>query len=223
MEHLFDNGLINDNQHGCIPGRSCITQLLVDLDHWTDILHDHGALDAIYLDFAKAFDKVPHERLLLKVKSHGIKGDVLEWIQDFLSQQRVVVNGTHSAWVSVTSGIQQGSVLGPLLFIIFVNDMPDLVKSFLYMFAEDAKLLTRVNETDGTSQLQHDLNTLIDWADTWQLTSNAEKCKTMHPGNNDLKTTYSLTTSFGVSLLEPTQAEKDLGVMETTNSLSHPM
>ena len=105
------------------------------LDHWTHILDDHGALDAIYLDFVKAFNKVPHERLLLKVESHGIKGNVLEWIHNFLSnrQQRVVINGTHSAWAPVTSGIPQGSVLGPLLFIIFVNDMPDVVKSFLYM------------------------------------------------------------------------------------------
>ena len=71
MEHLIGNGLINDNQHGFVPGRSCITQLLVVLDHWTDILDSHGALDAIYLDFAKAFDKVPHERLLLKVENHG--------------------------------------------------------------------------------------------------------------------------------------------------------
>ena len=141
MEHLIDNGLINDNQHGFVPGRSCITQLLVVLDHWTDILDDHGALDAIYLDFAKAFDKVPHERLLLKVENHGIKGNALKWIRDFLSnrQQRVVINGTHSAWAPVTSGIPQGSVLGPLLFVIFVNDMPDVVKSFLCMFADDAK------------------------------------------------------------------------------------
>ena len=153
MEHLIDNGLINDNQHGFVPGSSCITQLLVALDHWTDILDNHGALDAIYLDFAKAFDKVPHERLLLKVENHGIKGNALKWIRDFLSnrQQRVVINGTHSVWAPVTSGIPQGSVLGPLLFVIFVNDMPDVVKSFLYMFADDAKLFTKVNATDGIS------------------------------------------------------------------------
>ena len=215
MEHLIDNGLINDNQHGFVPGRSCITQLFVVLDHWTDILDDHGALDAIYLDFAKAFDIVPHERLLLKVENHGIKGNALKWIRDFLSncQQRVVIIGTHSAWAPVTSGIPQGSVLGPLLFVIFVNDMPDVVKSFLYMFADDAKLFTRVNATDGISQLQDDFNALSNWADTWQLTSNATKCKAMHLGNKNPKTTYSLTTSAGVSQLEPTQAEKDLRVM----------
>ena len=175
MKHLIDNGLINDNQHDFIPGSSCITQLLVSLSHWMDILDDHGALDAIYLGFTKAFDKVPHEQLLLKVENHGIKGGALDWIPDFLSnrQQRVVINGTHSAWASVTSGISQGSILEPLLFVIFVNDMPDVVKSFLYMFADYTKLFTRVNETEGTSQLQGDLNTLSNWTDTWQLTFNA--------------------------------------------------
>ena len=158
---------------------------------------------------------MPHERLLLKVENHGIKGNALKWIRDFLSnrQQRGVINGTHSAWAPVTSGIPQGSVLGPLLFVIFVNDMPDVVKSFLYMFAGDSKLFTRVNATDGTSKLQDDLIALSNWTDTWQLTFNAKLCKTMHMGNNNLKTTYSLTTSAGVSLLEPTQADKDLGVL----------
>ena len=139
----------------------------------------------------------------------------MEWIRDFLSnrQHRVVINEPHSAWATVASRIPQGSLLEPLLFVIYVNNMPDVVKSFLYMFADDAKLFTRVKETYGTSQLQHDLNALSDWADTWQLTFNAKKCKTMQLRKNNPKTTYSLTTSSGVSLLEPTQAEKYLGVM----------
>ena len=121
MEHLIDNGLIDDNPHGFVPGRSCITQLLVVFDHWMDILDDHGALGAIYPDFVKVFDKVPHERLLLKVENCGIKGNVLETICDFLSnrQLRVIINGAHSAWAPVTSGIPQGSVLGLLLFVVF--------------------------------------------------------------------------------------------------------
>ena len=90
-----------------------------------------------------------------------------------------------------------------------MNDIPDVVKSFLYMFADDAKLFTRLNKTDGTSRFQDDLNALSDWAYTWQLTFNAKKCKTMPMGKNKPKTTYSLTTSSGVSLLEPTQAEKN--------------
>ena len=211
MEHLIDNGLINDNQHGFVPGRSCITWLLVALDHWTDILDNHCALDAIYLDFAKAFDKVLHERLLLKVENHGIKGNVLEWIRDFLSnrQQRVVINGTHSAWAPVTSGIPQGSVLGPLLFVIFVNDMPDMVKSFLYLYVCWWCQTVYKSQRDRRHySIPRRPQALSNWADTWQLTFNAKKCKTMHQGNNNPKTTYSLATSAGVSLLEPTQAKK---------------
>ena len=221
MEHLIDNGLINDNPHGFVPGRSCITELLVVFDHWMDILDDHGALGAIYPDFVKVFDKVPHERLLLKVENCGIKGNVLETICDFLSnrQLRVVINGAHSAWAPVTRGIPQGSVLGLLLFVVFVNDMLDVVKSFLYMFAVEGKLFTKVNATDDTSQLQDESNTLSNWADTWQLTFNAMKCKTMHLGNNSPKITYSLTTSSEVSLLQPTQTEKYLGIM-VDNKLS---
>ena len=101
----------------------------------------------IYLDFKKAFDKVPHERLLRKLHGYGIRGKVYSWIKEFLSnrRQRVVVNGQCSDWKNVTSGIPQGSVLGPILFVIFINDMPDAIACCMKLYADDAKVYNRVN------------------------------------------------------------------------------
>ena len=118
-----------------MEGRSCVTQLLEIMDIWTRILDESASngIDVAYLDYKKAFDTVPHERLLTKLKGYGIRGVVLKWIREFLSgrKQRVIVNGEPncSTWAPVTSGIPQGSVLGPCLFIVFVNELPELVHS----------------------------------------------------------------------------------------------
>ena len=116
------------------------------LDEWTSALEDGDNLDDLYMDIAKAFDTVPHQRLLVKLKCYSIGGTALQWIDAFLSgrRQRVVVNGSKSTWAKVTSGIPQGSVLGPLLFVCFTNDMPSVVASPVHLFADDTKLYRRV-------------------------------------------------------------------------------
>ena len=115
-----------------------MTQLLEAMDTWTEALDEHGSVDIIYTDFQKAFDSVPHGRLIEKVSACGIKGKAKTWIENFLRDrsQRVVVNGATSQEGAVTSGIPQGSVLGPILFVIYINDLPQTVKSQIKMFAK---------------------------------------------------------------------------------------
>ena len=121
LEHLFNNNLMSPCQHGFLPRKSCMTQLLCALDDWTETLDNGNSVNVLYLDFKRAFDSVPHERLLKKIYAYGFRGDLFNWIQDFLKghRQRVSVNGSMSGWSDVISGIPQGSVLGPLFFCNF--------------------------------------------------------------------------------------------------------
>ena len=220
LDHMFDNDFISDCQHGFIPGRSCTTQLLEVLDKWTDILDSGGAMDVIYLDLAKAFDSVPHRRLLLKLQSYGINGIYLRWISNFLlgRSQRVMVAGTGSEWAPVLSGVPQGSVLGPVLFICYINDMPNTVSSFIYMYADDTKIGRQVATAEDSKKLQADLNRMQQWSDKWQLKFNSTKCKVMHLGYDNSKATYTMINDRVEVPLEHSSEEKDLGVW-TDNKL----
>ena len=133
------------------------------------------------MDFQKAFDKVPHKRLLEKIKSYGIVGTTLNWIEDFLKNrtQKVMVNGAGSEWENVTSGIPQGSVLDPILFVIYINDLPDTVESDSYLFADDTKIFRIIKDEDDKEILQDDLTKLEEWSDKWLLKFHPEKCKHM--------------------------------------------
>ena len=140
VDFLVKNKLINPSQHGFSKARSCLTNMfLEDVTKWVD---EGSPVDIIYLVFKKAFDKVPHQRLLLKLKAHGIGNGMINWIEKLLidRRQRVVVDGEVSNWKSVLTGVPQGSVLGPILFLLYINDLDDDITSKVLKFADDTKV-----------------------------------------------------------------------------------
>lgn len=211
IAHLMSNDLLCDEQHGFVPGRSCATQLLSTLEDWTTMLENGMPFDAAYMDFSKAFDSVAHTRLAIKLDAYGIRGDILQWIKEFLSGrlQRTMVNNATSTWVPVTSGIPQGSVLGPTLFVVFINDLPLACESECKIFADDTKLYRTVKEPDDIITLEADIDALQKWSNKWQLPFNADKCKVMHFGSSNPNHKYKMGDT---PLLEVTE-EKDLGVL----------
>jgi len=223
-DHILDsfirNNLLSSYQHGFMPGKSCVTQLLYVMELWTESLDQGNPIDVIYFDFRKAFDSVPHARLLLKLQTYGIRGNLLKWIRHFLMdrKQRVIVHNEQSEWCDVISGVPQGSVLGPLLFAIYVNDLPEVVQSLLFLFADDTKLFRSIVSDLDVAQLQADVDNFLIWTKNWLLNINNSKCKCMRIGISSVSSHNYLIN--GESLCT-TIAEKDLGVIIDQNLKFH--
>ena len=213
VNYLAVHKLIKNTQHGFVSNRSVTTNLLEFLEKMTKIQDEGDPLDIIYLDFAKAFDKVPHIRLINKMRSMGISGNILAWIEAWLRnrRQRTVLNGACSDWSDVFSGVPQGSVLGPLLFIIFINDIDACAEniSAILKFADDTKVGNRVATHEEHQSLQRCLNNLVSWAEKWCMSFNLEKCKVLHVGRNNLHLQYSMNGTP----LAVTDKERDIGVI----------
>jgi len=216
VAHMTDYGLYSPCQHGFRKSRSCITQLLEVMEGLTDLFEEGESVDIIYLDFKKAFDSVPHKRLLSKLKSYGIVGNVFKWVKDFLSgrSQRVRVGRDFSDSAEVLSGIPQGSILGPILFTIFINDISDNIQSCCRIFADDTKIF---NATSRSSVVQEDLNRLQEWTEKWNLHFNASKCHVMHMGKGNPGCKYILNVNNQDVELNQCTEEKDLGVIFDQN------
>ena len=169
-------------------------------------------MDVIYLDFSKAFDKVPYKRLLMKMKMLGVSGYILKWVESWLinRKQLTMLNGTYSSWIDVLSRVPQGSVLGPLLFVIFINDIDDCAENIdiLLKFADDTKLGHNASSIEECVKSQECLNKLINWANTWNMSFNISKCKVLHVGRNNLNHIYTMNGTP----LEVTTVERDIGV-----------
>ena len=210
VDFLVKHKLLNSSQHGFLKARSCLTNMLCFLEEITKWIDVGSPVDIIYLNFQKAFDKVPHQRLLLILRAHSIGDSITDWIEQWLADrtQRVVVDGEVTNWKSVLSGVPQGSVLGPILFLIYINDLDDSITRNVLKFADDTKLFRKVN-TDGDKQhLQNDLDRLVKWPEKWQMLLNFGKCKCLHTEHGNLNVNYKM----GDTVLGTTVKEKDLGV-----------
>ena len=167
-EHLNKFVLISNSQHGYVRSRGFLKNLLMTVDVITFAFAKGLNVDVILLNFAKAFDKVPHRRLIIKLNAYGKSGNLLKWIECFLTgrRQRVVLGQFESNWCKVTSGVPLGSVLCPLLFIIFINDMMENLLSKILLYAADSKLISRIDGTDCNSNIltQEELQTLVNWS-----------------------------------------------------------
>ncbi|CAH1242244.1 Hypp6507 [Branchiostoma lanceolatum] len=182
MSHFDTNDVLYDMQHGFRQGRSCETQLLSLVDDLAANRNNGIQTDMVLMDFAKAFDKVPHCRLIHKLEHYCVRGKPLTWIQAFLTgrTQRVVLEGECSDSVPVSSGVPQGTVLRPILFLAYINDLPNhAAHAKVRLFADDCILQTAVREPQDCVNLQHDIDNICSWEKTWLMQFNPSKCEVM--------------------------------------------
>ena len=187
VDYLEREGLFNINQHGFRKGRSCLSQLLEHHMSILEALADGLAVDVVYLDFAKAFDKVDHGVLLIKLRKLGLSGTLLSWIDSFLSDRRqlVLLEGIESEIGDVISGVPQGSVLGPLLFLIHIHDIDsELEFSTASSFADDTRIIRKINSMENCRELQLDLQKIYNWAEQNNMSFNQGKFELMRHGRH---------------------------------------
>ena len=217
IEHLANYHLITKHQHGFTVNRSTLTQLLHHIESILEILEDNGNVDILYLDLSKAFDKVNHSILLHKLSQMNITGKVNEWIKTFLTTrtQYVVVNGKKSDPAHVTSGVPQGTVLGPALFVIYMNNITEAVKAtFIKMFADDSKLVSSIKSLEDRNKITSDLKSLIKWTEDNSMKFNETKFQLLQIGQNqELKLPYH----HNEITINSSQHVRDLGVYTSEN------
>ena len=212
LDHVEDHKILTNLQHGFRSGRSCETQLITTTHDLLSSFNSKSQIDVAILDFSKAFNTVPHAGLLGKLEHYGIDSKILLWITNFLNnrKQRVVVDGSFSNFADVESGVPQGTVLGPLLFLLHINDLPSCVNSKVRLFADDCLLYREIKNNQDQIDMQRDLDALMDWGSTWGMKFNAKKCNIMRVSRSrkPLQHFYSL----GSEILQEVSDAKYLGI-----------
>ena len=220
VKYLNENDLLPKNQHGFISGRSTLSQLLYQIEHLIRAWEEGKATDTIYLDFAKAFDKVDHNILCQKIKRLGITGRVGLWIREFLTgrYQQVCANGALSEPAPFISSVPQGTVLGPILFIIMIDDLDcGLIRSIASKYADDTRVTSTISNPSDAEYFQTELdNKIYPWGPTNNMSLNGEKFEHLHVGNNLRQLKNSYTDPAG-NLIEEKKEIRDLGVIITND------
>uniref|UniRef100_A0A674ICA9 Reverse transcriptase domain-containing protein n=4 Tax=Terrapene triunguis TaxID=2587831 RepID=A0A674ICA9_9SAUR len=210
-KHLEGGKVIGNSQHGFVKNKSCQTNLIAFFDRITSLVDKGEAVDVVYLDFSKAFDTVSHDILIDKLGKYNLDGATIRWVHNWLDNrtQRVVINGSQSCWKGITSGVPQGSVLGPALFNIFINDLDIGIESTIIKFADDTKLGGIATALEDRVIIQNDLDKLEKWSELNRMKFNKDKCKVLHLGRKNQFHTYRM----GRDCLGRSTAERDLGVI----------
>jgi len=179
LDHLLASNLLNSSQFGFLPNKSTLSQLILSINDWVLAADQNSVTTVAYLDYAKAFDTVSHTKLLYKLQSYGLSGSLFNWLSSFISDRSftVRVGNSESDIFRVLSGVPQGSILGPLLFILFVNDLPNAVQSVCRLFADDVKIYRCFRSLQNDVEIfQNDLNSVVQWSQAWQLSLSFDKC-----------------------------------------------
>ncbi|CAM5083152.1 unnamed protein product [Eretmochelys imbricata] len=210
LKHLEERKVSRNSQHGFTKGRSCLTNLIAFYDEITGSVDMGKMVDVIYLDFSKAFDMVSHSILASKIKKYGLDEWTRRWIESWLDcwAQQVMINGFMSSWQLVSSGVPQGSVLGSVLFNIFINDLDDGINCTLRKFADVTKLVGEIDTLEGRDRVQSNLDKLEDWAKRNLMRFNKDKCRVLYLGRKNPMHLYRLGTDW----LSSSSAEKDWGL-----------
>jgi hypothetical protein len=215
IDYLLSNKLISKHQHGFLKKHSTCTNLLETVNDWTLALDNRLKTDTIYIDFKKAFDSVSHPKLRAKLQSYNISGDLLDWIAAFLDHrsQQVIISNCLSDTVLITSGVPQGSVLGPTLFLLYINDLSDGFKTSsctLKLYADDVKLYSSYQIGEYSIPLVQAINYLTEWSTAWQLQIAYNKCVAHKIAT--LNTTVNYHYEINGNKLEWSSCTRDLGI-----------
>ena len=215
IEDHLELNVTKNSQHGFRRGRSPMTNLVEFMDKITGWIDEGRCVDVVYFDLSKAFDKVCHERLVVKLEAAGVCGKLQKWIQEWLRDRRqaVKVDGVESTWKPVDSGVPQGTVLGGTLFTVYVEDVDDGVVAFVRKFADDTKGANVVEDESDAEQMQRDIDAMVEWGRQWEMVFNVDKCKVLHLGRNNKQFKYRL----GDVEMKVADEEKDLGVWFDTS------